>query len=81
MRAGSAWKILAERHLLWTQVLLSGGLVDPVWQMFRSIGGCHGAPYDILIDPDSIVRYAGSGGQDLRDLSKVVEQWQPRGRK
>jgi thiol-disulfide isomerase/thioredoxin len=77
--AGAARKILTERHLPWAQVLLSGGLVDPIWQMFRSIGGGHGAPYYVLIDPDSIVRYAGSGGQDLRDLSKVVEQWKPRG--
>jgi hypothetical protein len=37
-------------------------------------------PCYVLIDPDSIVRYAGSGGQDLRDLSKSVEQWKPRGR-
>ena len=77
--AGAARKILAERQLPWTQVLLSGGLMDPVWQMFRSIGGGHGAPYYVLIDPDGIVRYAGSGGPDLRELSKVVERWKPRG--
>lgn len=41
--AEAARKILAERHLPWTQVLLSGG-------------------------------------QDLRELSRIVEQWKPRGR-
>jgi thiol-disulfide isomerase/thioredoxin len=78
--AGAARKILAERRLPWTQVLLPGGLMDPIWQMFRSIGGGHGAPYYVLIDPDNIVRYAGSGGEGLQELSKVVDRWKPRRR-
>jgi thiol-disulfide isomerase/thioredoxin len=70
--AAAARKLLAERKLPWPQVLLAKGLTDPIWQMFRSIGGGHGAPYYVVIDPDGLLRYAGSGGTELRELQEVV---------
>ena len=79
--AGAARKILAGRHLPWTQVLLFGGQMDPVWQILRSMGGGHGTPFYVPIDPDNIVRYPGSGRQDLQELRTVVEKWKPRGQK
>jgi hypothetical protein len=49
------------------------GLADPVWMMFQSIEA-RSLPLYVLIGRDGVVRYGGSGGEQLVDLRAAIEK-------
>jgi len=65
---------VAEAHEMpWTQVMSGKGLNDPAWMMFRALDG--GMPLYVLIDREGVIRYSGSGGENLSDLRSAVNKY------
>jgi len=72
----AARKILREHDLPWPKVMSAKGLADPVWMMFQSIEA-RSLPLYVLIGRDGVVRYGGSGGEQLVDLRAAIEKLMP----
>ncbi len=49
------------------------GLDDPLWMMFQGLD--HSMPRYVIIDRDGIVRYSGSGGENLMELRDAVQKY------
>jgi thiol-disulfide isomerase/thioredoxin len=76
-RIPMASKIIKDRGLTWTQVITGQGAADPVWKTFGSMSGFHlmEIPLYVVVDAEGILRYAGTGGDDLSELrGKVLQE-------
>jgi len=49
------------------------GLNDPAWMMFQGLD--HSLPLYALLDRENIIRYSGSGGENLDELRAAVEKY------
>ncbi|MEO6335069.1 MAG: TlpA disulfide reductase family protein [Pyrinomonadaceae bacterium] len=74
-RRGIAWKIVQDIGIHEFTAIRGLGNNDPVWKIF---GGASSnrlvIPLYVLIDKDSVVRYAGNGGENLIALKREIEK-------
>jgi thiol-disulfide isomerase/thioredoxin len=66
----AARKVVATHDMPWPKIMSGKGLSDPLWMMFQGLE--HSMPLYIVIDPKGIVRYSGSGGEDLAELRSAL---------
>jgi thiol-disulfide isomerase/thioredoxin len=72
----AARKVLREHDLPWPKVMSGKGLADPVWMMAQSVEQ-RSLPLYVLIGRDGVVRYSGSGGDQLADLRAAIQKLIP----
>jgi thiol-disulfide isomerase/thioredoxin len=72
----AARKVLREHDLPWPKVMSGKGLADPVWMMVQSVEQ-RSLPLYVLIGRDGVVRYSGSGGEQLADLRAAIQNLMP----
>ena len=72
----AARKVLREHDLPWPRIMSGKGLADPVWMMFQSIEE-RSLPLYVLVGRDGVVRYGGSGGEQLVDLRAAIQKLMP----
>lgn len=64
-----ARKVVEKYKLSWPVVMQGLGQADPTWKMFGSIENNRLAiPFYVIMDKDGTIRYAGHGGDGLKDL-------------
>jgi thiol-disulfide isomerase/thioredoxin len=75
-RIATARKIIKDRGLTWTQVMTGEGTAGRIWKAFGSMTGIEMTiPLYVIVDRDGVLKYAGSGGDDLSELrSKIVKE-------
>jgi thiol-disulfide isomerase/thioredoxin len=75
-RIETARKIVKDRGLTWPQVMTGQGAADQVWKTFGSMSQIRMAiPLYVVVDRDGVLKYAGTGGDDLSELkSKVLQE-------
>jgi len=66
----SARKVVATHEMPWPKIMSGKGLNDPLWMMFESLE--HSMPLYVVIDRQGVVRYSGSGGNELVDLRAAL---------
>jgi thiol-disulfide isomerase/thioredoxin len=69
----AARRVVATHDMPWPKVMSGKGLNDPAWMVFQGLD--HSLPLYVLIDRESIVRYSGSGGEDLAELRDAIEKY------
>ena len=69
----AARKVLAKSELPWPEVMSGKGLGDPVWGMFHAVES-KSLPLYVVVDRDGVMRYEGSGGEDLAELRAAIEK-------
>ncbi len=68
-----ARKVIEKYGLNWPQVVTGRGVDDPLWKMFGSMEESRLAiPLYVLIDRGGRLVYAGSGGDDMEELSRAA---------
>jgi hypothetical protein len=70
---GAARNVVASHDMPWPRVMSGEGLNDPAWMMFRGLE--HSLPLYVLLDRENIIRYSGSGREDLKELRAAVEKY------
>lgn len=74
-RAGTARKIIDGAGMFDFSAIRGLGSSDPLWKTFGSSAGNRLAiPLYVLVDKDSKVRYAGSGGDGLVELKVAIDR-------
>src|SRR5262245_18861948 len=75
-RVAAAREIIKDRSLTWNQVITCQGSADPVWKMFGSMNRVRmGIPLYVVVDRNGVLKYAGTGGNDLSELrGKVLQE-------
>ena len=71
-RLDLAEKIINEKKIFDFTVMRGLGYEDSLWKTFAVT--VHFIPAYILVDKDGIVRYAGSGGENLKGLKDKIAQ-------
>lgn len=67
-------KIIKEKRLFDYSSIRALGDNDPLWKTFGSESTRLFIPLYVLVDKDGILRYADSGGEDLKDLKAEIEK-------
>ncbi len=71
----AAEKVVADRALSFPQVIRGLGEDDYLWKMFGSMESARlSVPLYVVIDTNGVIRYAGSGGEDLAEVRKILEE-------
>jgi thiol-disulfide isomerase/thioredoxin len=75
-RIATARQIIKDRGITWPQVMTGQGVADQVWKIFGSMPQSRMAiPLYVLVGRDGVLKYAGTGGDDLSELrSKILQE-------
>ncbi len=73
-RKDLANKIIIDNHLFDYSTIRGMGDEDIFWKMFGSESTRLSIPLYVLVDKDGILRYADSGGEDLKELKAEIEK-------
>jgi peroxiredoxin len=73
-RRSAAEKLIRDKGLSFPQVVRAQGEEDFLWRMFGSMQGVRlSVPLYVVIDRTGVIRYAGTGGEDLKDLQQTID--------
>jgi thiol-disulfide isomerase/thioredoxin len=72
----AARRVLSEHDMPWPKVMSGKGVTDPVWMMVQSVEE-RSLPLYVLVDRDGVVRYASSGGEQLKELRAAIRKLIP----
>jgi thiol-disulfide isomerase/thioredoxin len=68
-----AKRIVVDKRISYPQVMRGLGTEDPLWRQFGSVGTNDlSTPLYVVVDRVGTITYAGSGGLDLAELKKAV---------
>jgi thiol-disulfide isomerase/thioredoxin len=68
-----AKKIVVDKKISYPQVIRGLGTEDPLWRQFGSVGTNDlSTPLYVVVDRGGKIAYAGSGGTDLAELKKAM---------
>jgi thiol-disulfide isomerase/thioredoxin len=71
----AAKRILAAKKISYPQVMQGLGDKDPLWRQFGSVRGNRlSTPLYVVIDQRGVIRYAGSGGENLSALKNALQK-------
>jgi hypothetical protein len=79
-KLAQARRIIEKYELPWPNIMTGLGNGDPIWKM---LGGMQDnrltIPFYVVVDTNGILRYAGSGGDDLAEFRTRLREVLKRG--